>query len=691
MKNNDTTPSHTDARVNQRGRLFQSPVQLLFIVAFAILIIETVLMYTLEQLPSLSHHVENLIDAVTLTILLLPILYIFLFRPMSVHIGALRQAEKELRHERDHLEELVRARTAELDARNREIADREAHYRAVVENATEGILTLDQQGHVVRNNTAAEKIFGYGPSEMIGVHFSELLAPASVGLCIGPDGAIHAASGLSLEARKKKGETIPVLLSLSAFTYQGTPYFTAILQDISERVVFEKRLARLAYYDSLTGLPNRRLFHDRLEQALNRARRSEKLVGILFLDLDHFKEINDTLGHLFGDMLLQEAAKRLSAVVRKEDTVARLGGDEFTVILENISKVDHVEEVAKKILHVLKLPFHLDKHEVYVTASIGITFYPLDDNDIERLIMNADSAMYQAKSEGRGTYRLYTAHIYQVAEERLVMETALRKAVESASNFILQYQPEFMLHYQPEIDQYSGEVTGVEALVRWRHPQLGLLSPDRFIPLSEETGLIVPLGEWILRAACKQAVAWRASGLPPFNIAVNVSARQLQNRNIVQQIANILEEAGMEARYLELELTESMILNKTNELIAILRDLKAMGITISIDDFGTGHSSLANLQLLPVDKVKIDISFVRNIVTNEHDAAIVDGIIEMAHKLGMKVVAEGVETEEQLMYLLAHHCDIMQGYHFSRPMAAADLEALLVTGIKKSRLNGVNV
>lgn len=661
-----------------RNTLFQSPARLIAIVALAIFVIEGLLVFALGQFPPLPQHMESVVDAALLTLLLLPILYAFVFRPLSLHIAALRQSEETLLQQRDHLEEMVLSRTADLAERNHEIADREAHYRAVVEGAAEGILTLDTYGVVVRCNTAAQKMFGYGPDEMIGIPLDKLLTPDSASRCVRSDGALHPATGLSLEAKTGNGEILPVLLSLSTFIYGDIQYFTAIVQDISERVMFEKHLAQLAYYDSLTGLPNRRLFHDRLSQALTRAERSEKLVGIMFLDLDHFKDINDTLGHLFGDRLLQEVAKRLLERVRKEDTVARLGGDEFTVILENISNIVDAEGVAEKILHALRQPFRLGVHEVYVTTSIGITLYPMDDSDIEKLIMNADAAMFQAKSHGRNTYELYTAKILSDAAERLALETAFRKAV-GAEDFLLQYQPEFTLHYQPEVDRYSGEVVGAEALVRWQHPELGMLSPGHFISMAEETGLIARLGEWVLRTACKQAMAWRKAGFPPFQVAVNVSALQFRNHDIVHQIEKILEDTGLEARYLELELTESMIFDKTDDLIAVLRELKMMGITLSIDDFGTGHSSLSNLQLLPVDKVKIDISFVRNVTTSEQDAAIVLGIIEMAHKLGLKVVAEGVETEEQLTYLHAHGCDIMQGYHFSRPMAAEDFETLLVS------------
>ena len=688
MTPGDSTQHLAPAEADPLKAVYRSPVRLFRIVALTILAMELLVMLVLHQLPALQWYAVYVLDAFALTILLLPVLYVFLFRPLNMHIDELRQMSELLMQQRDHLEELVQSRTADLVARNLEIADREVHYRAVVEGATEGILTLDQQANILRINAAAEKMFGYQHDETVGQPIATLLTAASAEQCFGPDGSPRTGSELSLDGRKKNGETLPVMLTLSVFLHENEPYYTAIIQNISARVMLEKRLAQLAYYDSLTGLPNRRLFHDRLGRALTRAKRNEKLVAIMFLDLDHFKNINDTLGHHFGDLLLQESAKRLTALIREDDTVARLGGDEFTVVLENISVVTEAETVAGKILQALSQPVYLGTQEIYVTASIGITYYPLDDNDIEKLIMNADSAMYQAKVHGRNTYELYTARLRSEATQRLSMDIALRKAI-SATDFLLHYQPEFILHYQPEIDRYTGEVVGVEALVRWQHPELGLLGPDSFIPLSEETGLIIAIGEWVIRTACKQVMSWRAAGLPIFNVAVNVSALQLQNRDIIDKIARILEETGLEARYLELELTESLILNKTDEFITILRDLKAMGITLTIDDFGTGHSSLANLQLLPIDKVKIDRSFVNNITTNEQDATIAVTVIEMAHKLGIKVVAEGVETEEQLMYLYAHHCDIMQGYHFSRPMVAEDFETLLATGVELGPLNAL--
>ncbi len=663
--------------------LFRSPVRLLLIVALAVLAVELLVMFTLYQLPPLPWYAGNILDGVALTILLLPILYAFLFRPLTLHITQLRLMSESLRQQRDHLEEQVQIRTAELVARSLDLAEREVHYRAVVEGATDGILTLDRQTRILRINAASEKMLGYEHGEAMGLPVTALLTVTSAEQCFNTDGSPRTVAGLSLECRKKTGATLPALFSLSTFTHENVPYYTVIIQDISERVMFEKRLARLAYYDSLTGLPNRRLFHERLGRALSRAMRNEKLVAIMFLDLDHFKNINDSLGHHVGDLLLQETAKRLTALIRTDDTVARLGGDEFTVVLENISVVTEAEVVAGKILNALSQPLLIGTQEIYVTASIGITYYPLDDNDIEKLIMNADGAMYQAKEHGRNTYGLYTARLRTDAAQRFAMDVALRKAIYS-TDFLLHYQPEFILHYQPEIDRYTGEVVGVEALVRWQHPELGLLSPESFIPLSEESGLIVALGEWVIRTACRQAMSWRAAGMPAFNVAVNVSALQLQNHDIVDKIAAILEETGLESRYLELELTESMLQNRTEAFVAILHELKRMGVTITIDNFGTRHSSLASLQSLPIDKIKIDRSFVNNITLSEHDAAIAVSVIEMAHKLGIKVVAQGVETGEQLMFLHSHHCDIMQGYHFSRPVAADDFETLLATGVDVS-------
>lgn len=564
----------------------------------------------------------------------------------------------------------------ELIRSAREIAAREERHRAVLEHAAEGIMTLNAQGLIEGFNSAAERIFGYADAEVIGTPFTRFFSSVEASRVTRPDGLPRVASGVTLTALREGEGSVPVQLSIGAFRHGEEKLFTVVVQDISERVEFEEKLARLAYYDPLTGLPNRRLFHDRLAQALARAQRNEKLVGILFFDLDHFKDINDTLGHLLGDLLLQAAAKRLTEAVRKDDSVARLGGDEFTIVLTDISNVDDAALIATKVLGLFAQPFQIGGQEVFISTSIGITIYPFDDSDIENLIKNADTAMYRAKALGRNNYQLYDARMGAHSQERLTLETALRKAVQQGE-LRLHYQPQVLMHYQPQYDRFSGQIVGVEALARWQHPELGLLYPDRFIALAEETGLIIPVGEWLLRHACEQSVAWRKQGLPPLRVAVNISQRQLQHKGIIEQFRRVIAETGADPAHIEIELTESMVLHDQREVKSVLFDLKDMGMSIAIDDFGTGHSSLANLQLLPIDTVKIDKSFVHDIMNDENSAAIAAAVIEMAHKLGIRVVAEGVEMEEQLVYLYSRQCDIMQGYYFGRPMPAADFEKLL--------------
>ncbi|MCR4346662.1 MAG: EAL domain-containing protein [Sulfuricaulis sp.] len=643
--------------------------------------------YTREQIARIYRRGFYFAGGYTILLLILAIL-------LGMHLGRplrqLREASREIASghfdrpltvdsrlaEVAYLSEDLETMRRELIHRGREIAAREERHRAVLEHAAEGIVTLDGQGRIESFNAAAERIFGYSATEVAGTPFTRFFSLAEAGRVIGPDGLPHIASGVTLTARRKDGGTVPVQLSIGAFQHGEEKLYTVVAQDISERMQFEEKLARLAYYDPLTGLPNRRLFHDRLAQALARAQRNEKLVGILFFDLDRFKEVNDTLGHLFGDLLLQAAAKRLTEVVRKDDSIARLGGDEFTIVLTDISNVEDAAQVAEKVIGLFSKPFQIGEHEVFVSTSIGITIYPFDDSDIENLIKNADTAMYKAKSLGRNNYQFYDARLGAQSQERLVLETSLRKAVQQG-NLTLYFQPQVLLHYQPQYDRFSGQIVGAEALARWQHPDLGLLYPERFIALAEETGLIIPVGEWLLRAACEQSVAWRKQGLPPLRVAVNISPRQLQYKGIVEQVGRVIEETGVDPAHLEIELTESLILHNHAEIKSVLFELKNMGLTLAIDDFGTGHSSLANLQLLPIDAVKIDKSFVHNITHDEHSAAIAMAVIEMAHKLGIRVVAEGVEMEEQLVYLHSHQCDIMQGYYFSRPVPAADFETLL--------------
>ena len=445
-------------------------------------------------------------------------------------------------------------------------------------------------------------------------------------------------------------------------------YVLGISEDITERKKAEERLAYLAQYDSLTGLPNRSLFRDRLTQAMVRAKRNDRILALMFLDLDHFKEINDSLGHSTGDEVLQAVAGRLRASLRLVDTIARLGGDEFTIILENIARPDDVTMVAQKIWSAFSDPLVIQGREIFVTASIGITLYPRDVEDIDALLQTADIAMYHAKEEGRNTYEFYAAEMHDHAAERLNMEALLRRALE---------RQEFLLHYQPKVTVHGGRIVGMEALIRWNSKELGVVSPAKFIPLAEKTGLIVPIGEWVLKVACAQNKAWQARGLPALLMSVNLSARQFQQKNLVEMIVGAIEATGLGARFLELEITESMIMHRPEKAIAVLQQLHDIGVQLSVDDFGTGYSSLAYLKRFPVQKLKIDQSFVRDITTDAEDAAIVGAVVAMAKSLELNVIAEGVETPEQLAFLAKLDCDEYQGYLFSRPLPADEIERSL--------------
>lgn len=435
--------------------------------------------------------------------------------------------------------------------------------------------------------------------------------------------------------------------------------FVGIKRDISEKKSYEKQLDRMAHHDHLTGLPNRLLFADRLNQSLSRARRKSAPLAVMFLDLDRFKTINDTLGHSTGDLLLKSVAERVSDCIREADTVARMGGDEFTVILTESQNQADVLAVAQRILDSLAEPFDVAGHELFVTTSIGISIYPSDGVDVETLVRNADAAMYRAKEQGRNNYQLCSWAVNAAALEKFELETALRRAVE---------RNEFLAHYQPRVNLHTGEIVGLEALVRWQHPELGLISPAQFIPIAEETGLIVPIGEWVVKEACEQNKRWQDSGLPKIPVAVNISPRQFRHDDLVESIAAILEETRLAPEYLELEVTENAIMHRPIVAANSLRRLKEMGIRISIDDFGTGQSSLSYLKRFPLDTIKIDQSFVKDITTDPDDSAIAQAIISMAQTLGLGVIAEGVETLEQLELLKSLGCNEVQGYFISRPM-----------------------
>ncbi len=434
----------------------------------------------------------------------------------------------------------------------------------------------------------------------------------------------------------------------------------------------EERIRHLAHYDELTGLANRSMFSQRLSHAIAQARRNDTQLAVLFIDLDRFKNINDTLGHEAGDSVLKEVAGRLHECLRESDTVGRLSGDEFVVLLEGMPQSMHCAEVAQKILTAVARPFALDTQEFHLTASIGISTYPADSEDLQSLLKNADVAMYRAKELGKNNFQFYSSQMNIHTLERLALESDLRRALE---------RNEFVLHYQPKVDIRSGHIIGMEALVRWQHPTKGLIPPMQFIPLAEETGLIVPIGEWVLRTACARNKSWQEQGLPPLCIAVNLSARQFTNEYLVQDVLRVLNETGLDATFLELEITESMVMHDPEHAIELLNKLKAIGISISIDDFGTGYSSLSYLKRFPIDSVKIDRSFIRDLPLDGDDAAITQAIIAMAHGLKLKVIAEGTETGEQLSFLHAHGCDEMQGYYFSKPLPEHDFFLLVQNSI----------
>lgn len=441
-------------------------------------------------------------------------------------------------------------------------------------------------------------------------------------------------------------------------------------KDLLEQLLTERtaEVDRLAYYDTLTGLPNRTLFEDRLGEAVAVSQRAGEQLGILFISLDQLKKVNETLGHLYGDQLMKEMAGRLRTCVRAGQTVARFGGDEFAVLLTHTEGAKDVLEIIASVREALHPAFKLDGQELFATTSVGVSLFPHDGKESHSLLKNAGSALYRAKKSAGDNYRFYTEDMNSKASKQFALETSLRHAIDNE---------EFVLHYHPRLAVDSLIITGVEALVRWQHPQLGLLSPGEFIPLAEDNGLILPIGEWVLRTACRQNREWQDRGFAPMRVGVNVSARQFQQQPLADIIFQILEETGLAPEYLDLELTESSIITNAQAAIDVLTRLKAMGVTISIDDFGTGFSSLSYLKRLPIDALKIDQSFVRDVTTDPDDAALVMAIVTLAHNLRLQVVAEGVETEEQLRFLHLLRCDEVQGYLFSKPLPAKGLEELL--------------
>ncbi len=544
-------------------------------------------------------------------------------------------------------------------------------FRLAVNGIPDAVLIYDSEFRLQFVNQRGAEFFARDNASIIGKRDDELLPPDITQVYLP---ALYQAKA------NNATQTIEVTLTLrgrqTSITATYVPMrndagdicqILGLLHDFTKRRQTEERLAFMAQYDALTGLPNRYLLLDRLDAAMQRARRNHSLLGVMILDIDRFKQINDTRGHTTGDILLQQVAERLAITLRATDTIARLGGDEFTVLVENATSLEEITTIADKIKASFTTPFDTESGEVFTTTSIGITVFPTDEHSRDDLLKNADVAMYHAKQE-RNAWQLYRPEMNVNSAGRLGMEVELRRALE---------RNEFQLYYQPQIEVRTGKFVGMEALIRWDSKTLGRISPAEFIPIAEDTGLIVPIGEWILRAACEQCKQWENEGLTPFTVSVNISAPQFRRSNLLQLVSTVLTQSRLDACWLGLEITESSIMKHAEQTIQTLLDLREIGVAIAIDDFGTGYSSLSYLKRFPVNKIKVDQSFVRDITSDPNDAAIVSAVIAMSKQLGITTIAEGVETATQLEFLSRLDCDEYQGYLFSKPIPAAEVAPLI--------------
>ncbi|KAA3642331.1 MAG: EAL domain-containing protein [Chloroflexi bacterium] len=555
------------------------------------------------------------------------------------------------------------------------LQDSQEQFRALSEASFEAIF-LSEEGICVGQNLAAEKMFGYTLIEAIGQPGTNWIAPEDRDAVVQNMLSGHEEAYQAV-ALRKDGSTFPAELRGKMMRYQGREVRVTSLRDITERKKAEEELNHLATHDMLTGLPNRTLFDDRLSHAIEVAKRKKDQLAVLFLDLDNFKSVNDAFGHKQGDRLLQTIAQRLMDNVRQSDTVARLGGDEFAILLEGISTPSDVLPTVNKILQGVAEPFTLQDAEAFITGSIGISLFPTDGADPDTLIQNADRAMYRSKEEGKNNFRFFSAAMKADVLERLELKNQLRNALE---------RQEFVIHYQPQIDARTGKANGVEALLRWQHPERGILMANDFIALAEETGLIVPIGEWVLETACQQMKHWQNEGLQVSRLAVNLSEREIKRTDLGKTIEAILKNTGLEPDALELELTENILFQDMPKVLTLLLDLKGLGVRLALDDFGTGYSTLGQLAHFPLDTLKIDQHFASHLMSSNNDAAIVDGIITIAKNLGVAVIAEGVEDHRQLASYQSKGCHHIQGWVFSKAKSAEQLETILRDGIQRPQL-----
>jgi diguanylate cyclase (GGDEF)-like protein/PAS domain S-box-containing protein len=550
------------------------------------------------------------------------------------------------------------------------------------------VIEWDRQQRVTAWNPAAETIFGHPVAEAVGRAIPELLGTEEdreplQSMC-GELLESREGNKTTLSNRTKAGRTIHCeWYNTPLVDPQGNVIgFASLVQDITERLNTERTIHYMAHHDALTGLPNRRLMQDRLTQAIMNARRKQRHVAVLFLDLDRFKVVNDTLGHDTGDFILKDVARRLVSCVREVDTVSREGGDEFVIILPDLDVPESARVVADKILRELARPIEIGGHEIHVTPSIGISHYPNDATDVTQLLKHADNAMYQAKDAGRNTVRFFTSDLNFLLSRRLEIESRLRKAIENE---------EFFLRYQPQVDIDSGRISGMEALVRWNDPQKGEVYPKDFIFVAEELGIIVQIGEWVFRTACRQLRQWEEDELPSVTISINISPRQFMSRRLVSTLLGIVRETGADPRRIELEITETMIMRNLEQSIETLAQLRSVGMQVAIDDFGVGYSSLGQLKRLPASSIKIDRSFISNVPDDASSGSITEAIIAMAKRLKLRVIAEGVETRAQLDFLRANHCDSFQGFIFSRPVTALEATAMLKAQAHSDAHSGVQL
>ncbi|MEG3620359.1 EAL domain-containing protein [Magnetovibrio sp. PR-2] len=563
---------------------------------------------------------------------------------------------------------IVARDVTEKNRHYREVIEREEFLRTIMETTVDGLITINEMGVIETANPAAENIFGYDADAMVGANMAELV-PSSRGRRQSDSAAaiknlehdiLESTSGREVTGLRKNGTSFPLEISMSDFKLRHRMHYIAVVRDITERKKNEDKLKFLATRDPLTHLPNRYLFNERLLESAQNSDETGSKLAVLFIDMDNFKHINNAMGHAAGDVVLQLAGKRLESCVRNRDTIARLSGDEFTVILESVNEDEEVEAVATRMLKALSQPFHVDGQELYSSGSIGVIVYPDSCDNVDELLKNVYTASHHAKKQGRNNFQFYSSTLSANALRRMAIEHGLRHALEN---------DEFHLAYQPKVDLSTGRIIGAEALARWTNPDLGPVSPVEFVPVSEETGLIVPIGDWILEKACTEAKQWMDVGLEDVSVAVNLSVRQFRQGTLAERVQEILGSTGLPCTNLDLELTESMLVENAEQTVQVLRELKALGVSLSIDDFGTGYSSLSYLTKFPLDSLKVDRSFVTGLPDNPDAVTMAKAIVNMAQNLGLKIIAEGIETERQSAFLHALGSDVGQGYLFSRPVS----------------------